>query len=141
MKFQKKVEKKTRKPLTIKTKYHEYFWWAAPIIPFFEFYDWANRKMDARQKWDEEKASHLLNKYILPHYLEWVEEEKAFYYAWIMSPEYSYDRLCPRRYGRWLRKHGYWVQQYLRDGYENSDYIKTRIVEYGDTWIKFEERA
>lgn len=135
------VQKKERKPLTIKTKYHTYYWWAAPLIPFCEFYDWADRKMDARQKWDEEKASLLLNKYILPHYLEWVEEEKAFYYAWRWTPEYSYERLCPKRYRRWLRKHGYRVQQYLREGYENPDYIKTRIVEYGDEWIKFEERA
>jgi hypothetical protein len=70
-----------------------------------------------------------------------VEEEKAFYYSWLMNPEYNYNRRCPKRYARWLRRHGYHIQEYLRESYENPYYIKTTIVEYGDTWIKFEERA
>ena len=141
MKFQKKVEKKTRKPLTIKTKYHEYFWWAAPLIPFVEFYDWADRKLDEATKWDEKKAEFLLNKYILPNRLEYIEEENAYYYAVLFNPEWNYHRYCPRRYHRWLRKFGWKVQQYLIEKYENPDYIKTELREYDDHWVKFEERA
>ena len=135
------VQKKERKPLTIKTKYHVYFWWAAPLIPFCEFYDWANRKLNEMTKWDEEKAEFLLNKYILPKRLEYIEEENAYYYAVLFNPEWNYYRYCPRRYHRWLRKFGWKVQQYLVEEYENPDYTKTELREYDEHWIKFEERA
>ena len=135
------VQKKERKPLTIKTKYHEYFWWAAPLIPFVEFYDWADRKLNEMTKWDEEKAEFLLNKYILPKRLEYIEEENAYYYAVLFNPEWNYYRYCPRRYHRWLRKFGWQVQEYLIKEYENPDYTKTELREYDDHWVKFEERA
>lgn len=135
------VQKKERKPLTIKTKYHEYFWWAAPLIPLVEFYDWAARKLNEATKWDEEKAEFLLNKYILPKRLEYIEEENAYYYAVLFNPEWNYHRYCPRRYRRWLRKFGWKVQQYLIEKYENPDYTKTELWEYDDHWVKFEEKA
>ena len=134
-------QKKERKPLTIKTKYHVYYWWAAPLIPFCEFYDWVNQKLDKMIMWDEKKAEHLLNKYILPKRLEYIEEEKAYYYAVLFNPEWNYYRFCPRRYHRWLRKYGYYTQRFLIEKYENPDYIKEELREYDDHWIIFKERA
>ena len=134
-------QKKERKPLTIKTKYHVYYWWAAPLIPFCELYDWANQKLDKMTMWDEEKAEHLLNKYILPKTLERVEEEKAFYYCMNWGNAYTFKNLVPRRHFRWVSHYCYAIRDFIEDGYENPDYIKSIVKEYDETWIKFEERA
>ena len=134
-------QKKKRKPLTIKTKYHEYYWWVAPVIPFFELHAWIEHQRYERMKWDAKRATKLLNKYILPKTLERVEEEKAFYYCMNWGNAYTFKNLVPRWHFRWVSHYCYAIRDFIEDGYENPDYIKSVVKEYDETWIKFEERA
>ena len=56
-----------------------------PIFPFFVIWkklkDWNYQRM----KWDEKKATKILD-YVLPKTLEWDEEDNAFYYYLEWSP-------------------------------------------------------
>ena len=137
MKFNKTIKRKC-KPLLINTKHNSYYWWAAPLIPFVELYCYIEEKMYERRKWSEEKATKVLNK-VLPKILEYVEEDNAFYYCMDWSPCSLY-RKAPCYYYKWAEKFSYKLQRFIRDGYENEDYVKTIENDGYDVWVKFSEK-
>ena len=110
-------------------------WWEVPLVPFELLKDWRYNRM----KWSDEKATKVLDA-ILPNELEWVEEDNAFYYCMNWDP-HGIGRKAPRRYKNWANKFSWKLHDFIRDGYENPDYIKTYIDDGYEGWVKFEERA
>ena len=91
--------------------------------------------------WSEEKATKALN-YFLPHVLEFVEEDNAYYYC----TNWHYDgwniaKKVPFGMKKWAKKFGYETLKYLEEGYENAEFSKSIEKDYCDTWIKFEKKA
>lgn len=138
---QTKNTKKSFKMPSIKFDKYNIPLWALPIAPFViacdKFNDWNYR----RQEWSEEKATKALN-YFLPHVLEFVEEDNAYYYC----TNWHYDgwniaKKVPFGMKKWAKKFGYETLKYLEEGYENAEFSKSIEKDYCDTWIKFEKKA
>ena len=138
---QTKNTKKSFKMPNIKFDKYDIPLLALPIAPFViacdKFNDWNYR----RQEWSEEKATKALN-YFLPHVLEFVEEDNAYYYC----TNWHYDgwniaKKVPFGMKKWAKKFGYETLKYLEEGYENAEFSKSIEKDYCDTWIKFEKKA
>ena len=130
-----KKQKQKRSPHRFNIAGYNYLrWYEIPFVPFMLLSDWRYKRM----KWDEKKATKVLNK-ILPDKLEWVPEDNAFYYGmdWDACGLIS---KTPFYYKKWVRKFRYKLHQFIAEGYQNVDYNKTIIDDYGQ-WVKFEERG
>lgn len=131
-----KEKRKVKHPIHwIKIRKYHVRWWEIPLVPFVMFKDWRYDRM----VWNEAKAMKVLDA-ILPKELEWVEEDNAFYYSMDWNP-YGIGKKAPRRYKNWANKFSWKLHDFIRDGYENPDYIKTYINDGYEGWVKFEERA
>ena len=114
--------------------YNDVFWYEIPFVPLRILSDWRYERM----KWDEKKATKILDK-ILSMKLEWVPEDNAFYYCmdWDACGLIS---KTPFYYKKWVKKFYYKLHQFISEGYQNADYNKTVIDDYGE-WVKFEEKG
>lgn len=136
-----KVEKvNKRKWYEIHHGNYTYYIWSIPLVPFVILHDKIQEYQSKRRVWSEEKATKVLD-YVLPQVLEWVEDDKAFYY----SMEWGISRLwrkARRRDRKWAYKFDWRLHNFIKDGYENAEYIKT--VEQDscyETWVKFVEKG
>ena len=69
-----KIKKQKRSPRRFNIAgYNDVFWYEIPFLPLRVLSDWRYERM----KWDEKKATKVLDK-ILPMNLEWVPEDNAF---------------------------------------------------------------
>ena len=131
-------EKQSRKKWwIINGKKYSYYIWALPLIPFVLLYDKISDYLYARRVWSEEKATKVLN-YVLPHVLEWVEEDEAYYYCM----DWGYSRLwrkAPLTMRKWARKFSYNLHQFIKNGYQKDGYEKTIEGDRYETWIKFKK--
>ena len=135
-----KETKKTKKQWwIIHTHNYSVYIWALPILPIVLLSDYIKERNSKKRVWSEEIATKVLDK-VLPQILEWVEEDNAFYYcmSWGTSSLY---RKAPRKYRKWANKFKYKLQQFIKEGYENADYVKTIEKDYYDTWVKFVEKT
>lgn len=114
--------------------YNNVFWYEIPFVPLRILSDWRYKRM----KWDEKKATKVLDK-ILPMNLEWVPEDNAFYYCMDWDA-YGLISKTPFYYKKWVKKFYYKLHQFIAEGYQNAGYNKTVINDY-DQWVKFEERG
>jgi hypothetical protein len=140
-KAKRKVERNKRmkkfNPYIYVGKY-EFFVLALPLAPFFlaweKYKEWKYQRME----WDEKKATKVLD-YVLPKTLEWNEEDNAFFYylGWSPSMISSNARIIDKK---WCRKFGYDLREFIKEGYENSNYIKTIEEDYYNDWVKFVEK-
>ena len=132
-------KKSNKKWYIINGKKYSYYIWALPLLPFVILYDTLEERANKRRVWSAERATKVLN-YVLPKVLEWVEEDKAYYYCmdWGTSDLW---RKAKRRDRKWARKWEYDLRDFIKDGYENENYSKSVEKDYCDTWVKFEERA
>lgn len=140
MKFE--IQKKSnRKPwYIIHGKKYSYHIILLPILPFVVLSDKIHDYNYKKMVWDETKATKVLNK-VLPKVLEYLKEEKAFYYC-MEWRTYDLHHNAPIGYKKWAKKFAFQLQKFIENGYENPDYIKTvEKDEYCDTWVKFEERG
>ena len=114
--------------------YDNVFWYEIPFLPLRILSDWRYERM----KWDEKKATKILDK-ILPMKLEWVPEDNAFYYCmdWDACGLIS---KTPFYYKKWVRKFCYKLHQFIAEEYQNADYNKT-VIDDCEQWVKFEERG
>lgn len=128
-----------KKWYVINTKKYSYYLWALPLVPFVELYDRVNDYCYERRVWSAERATKVLD-HVLPKVLEWVEEDKAYYYCmdWGTSNLWRGAKRIDRK---WAYKWEVQLQQFIRDGYTNSNYIKSEEKDFYEIWIKFEERA
>lgn len=135
-----KETKSNKKPwYIIRGKRYSYYVWALPLVPFVTLYDVMSQRADKRRVWSAERATKVLN-HVLPKVLEWVEEDKAYYYCmdWGTSNLWRGAKRIDRK---WARKHEYKLRDFIKEGYENEHYSKSVEKDYCDTWVKFEERA
>ena len=131
-------EKQSRKKWwIINGKKYSYYIWALPLIPFVLLYDKISDYLYARRVWSEEKATKVLDR-VLPHVLEWVEEDDAYYYCmdWGYS---SLWRKAPLTMRKWARKFSYNLHQFIKNGYQKDGYEKTIEGDRYETWIKFKK--
>ena len=132
-------KKNSKKWYIINGKKYSYYIWALPLLPFVILYDTLEERANKRRVWSAERATKVLN-YVLPKVLEWVEEDKAYYYCmdWGTSDLW---RKAKHRDRKWARKWEYDLRDFIKDGYENENYSKIVEKYYCYTWVKFEERA
>ena len=140
-----KFDKAKKKEVERKDKWYMVKWrqfycpfWLYPLIPVAlimkAIEDWNYN----RKKWSEKRATKVLHR-ILPHYLEWVEEENAYYFD--MDCYYRYMYTKARFFDKaWCRKFEYELFAFVRDGYENDHYIKSEERYEGRLYIKFTEK-
>jgi hypothetical protein len=135
-----KETKSNKKPwYIINGKRYSYYIWALPLVPFVTLYEKIDDWADSRRVWSAERATKVLN-HVLPKVLEWVEEDKAYYYCmeWGTSNLWRGAKRIDRK---WARKHEYKLREFIREGYENEHYNKSVEQDYYETWVKFEERV
>ena len=135
-----KETKSNKKPwYVINGKRSSYYGWAMPLVPFVTLYDVMSRRADKRRVWDTERATRVLH-HVLPKVLEWVEEDKAYYYCmeWGTSNLWRGAKYSDRK---WARKWEYHLRDFIKEGYENENYSKSVEKDCCDTWGKFEERG
>lgn len=135
-----KEPKKTKKQWwIIHTHNYSVYIWALPILPFVLLSDYLKERASKKRVWNEQIATKILD-IVLPQVLEWVEEDNAFYYcmSWGCSALY---RKAPRKYRKWADKFSYKLQRFIKEGYENADYVKTIENDGYDTWVKFVEKT
>lgn len=128
-----------KKWYVINGKRYSYYMWALPLVPFVTLYDVMSQRADKRRVWSTERATKVLN-HVLPKVLEWVEEDKAYYYCmdWGTSGLWRNAKRIDRK---WARKWEYQLRDFIKEGYENEHYSKSVEKDYYDTWVKFAERA
>lgn len=134
-----KEPKKTKKRWwIINTHNYSVYIWALPILPFVLLSDYLKERASKKRVWNEQIATKILD-IVLPQVLDWAEEENAFYYcmSWGSSALY---RKAPRKYRKWANKFSYKLQCFIKEGYENADYVKTIENDGYDTWVKFVEK-
>lgn len=123
----------------IPIKNYNFYIWALPFVPFVLMVDKFNDWRYYRLVWNEATAKKILD-HVLPYYLEWVEEDNAYYYCMEWFP--NFKRHAPLFYKKWASKFNYGITEYLKNIYEHEDYIKTIESDRYDTcWIKFEKKA
>lgn len=135
----KKPKTNKKRWYVINGKRYSYYIWALPLVPFVTLYDVMSQRADKRRVWSEERATKVLN-HVLPKVLEWIEEDKAYYY----NMDWGTSKLwrCAKRIDRkWARKYEYKLWHFIQEGYENEHYSKSVEKDCYDTWVKFEERA
>ena len=132
-------EKQSRKKWwIINGKKYDYYIWALPAVPFIVLYDEINDYLYKRRVWDEVKATKVLN-YILPHILEWSEEDNAYYYCMDWGHYILWGK-APFTMRKWTIKFSVNLHQFIKDGYQPKGYEKTVENDGYETWIKFEKR-
>lgn len=130
--------KRNKKWYVIKIKDYVFYIWLLPLFPFVFALEKLNNWRYNRLKWNEEKATKILNK-TLPKCLDWVAEDKAFYYCMGWQDNGLWTK-APLFHRKWVKKFKYELHQFIKNGYENANYIKTVEEDYYDTWIKFTEK-
>lgn len=123
----------------VNTSRYSIYIWALPLYPFVALYIKLVNWNYNRKTWDEKKATKVLN-CALPYVLEWVKEDNAFYYC-MSWHGYTICSRAPFLLRGWAVKFRYKLIDYLKEGYENPQYIKTIENDGFDDWIKFEEKG
>lgn len=132
-----KEKQNHKKWWVINGKKYSYYIWALPIVPFVLLYDKISDYLYARRVWDEEKATKVLDR-VLPHVLEWVEEDDAYYYC--MDWGYSILwRKAPLTMRKWARKFDFNLHQFIKTDYQKDGYEKTIEGDRYETWVKFKK--
>jgi hypothetical protein len=122
----------------VNIKGYRVYLWGVPFVPFILLRDWCADRKYENLVWSDEKATQMLDK-ILPKFLEWVEEDEAYYFC--MEWGYSnYQYQVPIWHRAWVRKFGSKLREFVREGYENPKYIKEHENDGYDEWIKFIEK-
>lgn len=116
---------------------YSYYIWVLPVIPFAFLYDKISDYLYARRVWDEKKAIKVLN-YVLPHVLEWVEEDEAYYYCMDWRHCILWEK-APFTMRKWTIKFSANLHQFIKDGYQVDGYEKTIENDGYGTWIKFKK--
>lgn len=124
----------------VNTKKYSVYVWGLPLLPIVWVMDAYKQWADKRRVWDTDRATRVLD-HVLPKVLEWVEEDKAFYYCMNYWDTSNLWRSAKRIDREWARKWEYQLRDFIKEGYENKDYTKTVEKDYCDTWVKFAERA
>ena len=132
-----KAKNKPKKPwYMVNTKNYQIPFWVWPIAPIVisisKLSDWFYDRI----KWDERKATKVLN-HVLPKILDYDEDEDAYYYCMDWGT-YNLWYKAPLRYRRFVYKYDFKLHSFIKDGYMVKGYTKSVIKNYcDDEWVEF----
>lgn len=132
-----KAKNKPKKPwYMVNTKNYQIPFWVLPIVPIVisisKLSDWFYDRI----KWDERKATKVLN-HVLPKILDYDEDEDAYYYCMDWGT-YNLRHKAPLRYRRFVYKYDFKLHSFIKDGYMAKGYTKSVIKNYcDDEWVEF----
>ena len=137
-KAKKQNKNKNKKWYILHTKNYSYYIWALPLLPFVILVDYIKHWHYNQLTWSNEKAIKVLNK-ALPKIIEWIEEDKSFYYCmdWGTSQLYNNAPFFSRK---WARKFARKLQCFIKEDFEIEGYKKSiEIDNYEEVWVRFSE--
>lgn len=131
-----KAKNKPKKPwYMVNTKNYQIPLWALPIAPFVigisKLSDW----FYGRIKWDERKATKVLN-HVLPKILDYDKDESAYYYCMDWGTYILWDK-APLRYRCFAKKYHLSLHSFIKNGYMVKGYCKSVINDGYDEWVEF----
>ncbi len=131
-----KAKNKPKKPwYMVNTKNYQIPFWALPIAPFVIGISKLNDWFYDRIKWDERKATKVLN-HVLPKILDYDKDEDAYYYC--MDWGYNLWHKAPLRYRRFAYKYDVQLHSFIKEKYMVKGYCKSVINDGYDEWIEFQ---
>ena len=110
-----------------------------PLIPVAMLYNKVKKARYDSLKWSEEKAAKVLNR-TLPKVLSYDDELDEYSYCmgwshWVIISN------APILCRGWARKFSRQLLEYLQEDYQNPNYEKTIVDDWGDIWVVFREKA
>lgn len=137
-KAKKAKQKQNKKWYILHTKKYSYYIWALPLLPFVILIDYIKDWHYNRLIWSNERAIKVLNK-TLPKIIEWVEEDKSFYYSMDWGTSQLYNR-APFFSRKWARKFARKLHCFIKEEFEIEGYNKSiEIDDYEEVWVRFSE--
>lgn len=137
-KAKKAKQKQNKKWYILHTKNYSCYIWALPLLPFVIFIDYIKDWYYNRLIWSNERAIKVLNK-ALPKIIEWVEEDKSFYYCMDWGTYQLYNN-APFFSRKWTRKFARKLQRFIKEDFEIEGYKKSiEIDNYEEVWVRFSE--
>ena len=131
-----KAKNKPKKPwYMVNTKNYQIPLLVLPIAPIVigisKLSDWFYDRI----KWDERKATKVLN-YVLPKILDYDKDEDAYYYCMGWGT-YSLWHKAPLRYKCFVKKYHLGLHSFIKDGYMVKGYCKSVINDGYEEWVEF----
>lgn len=131
-----KAKNKPKKPwYMVNTKNYQIPLLALPIAPIVigisKLSDWFYN----RTKWDERKATKVLN-HVLPKILDYDEDENAYRYCMDWGT-YNLWLKAPLRYRHFVYKYDFKLHSFIKNGYMVKGYSKSVINDGYDEWVEF----
>ena len=137
-KAKKAKQKQNKKWYILHTKKYSYYIWALPLLPFVILIDYIKDWYYNRLIWSNERAIKVLNK-ALPKIIEWVEEDKSFYYCMDWGTSQLYNR-APFFSRKWARKFAWKLHRFIKEEFEIEGYKKSIETDnYEEVWVRFSE--
>ena len=131
-----KAKNKPKKPwYMVNTKNYQISVWALPIAPIVISIDKLSNWFYDRIKWDERKATKVLN-HVLPKILKYNKDEDAYYYC-MGSGTYNLWYKAPLRYSCFTYKYEFQLHSFIKDKYMVIGYCKSVINDGYDEWVEF----
>ena len=126
-----KAKNKPKKPwYMVNTKNYQIPFWVLPIAPIVigisNLSDWFYDRI----KWDEHKATKVLN-HVLPKILDYDKDEDAYYYCMGWGT-YNLWHKAPLRY-----KYEFKLPPFIKDKYMAKGYCKSVINDGYEEWVEF----
>ena len=137
-KAKKQNKSNNKKWYILHTKKYSYYIWALPLLPFVILIDYIKDWYYNRLIWSNERAIKVLNK-ALPKIIEWVEEDKSFYYCMDWGTSQLYNR-APFFSRKWARKFAWKLHRFIKEEFEIEGYKKSIETDnYEEVWVRFSE--
>ena len=137
-KAKKQNKSNNKKWYILHTKNYSYYIWALPLLPFVILVDYIKHWYYNRLIWSNERAIKVLNK-ALPKIIEWVEEDKSFYYCMDWGTSQLYNR-APFFSRKWARKFAWKLHRFIKEEFEIEGYKKSIETDnYEEVWVRFSE--
>ena len=110
------------------------------LIPFAKLSERIKTKKYNNLVRSEEKAKKVLDK-TLPKVLAYDTKNDEYYFGTNWNVRALLVKHAPIRWRKWTDKFPSSLCKYLKDTYENKDYIKTIEEDFEGSWIIFKEKA
>lgn len=131
-----KANNKPRKPwYMVNTKNYQIPVWALPIAPIIIGISKLSNWFYDRIKWDERKATKVLN-HVLPKILDYDKDEDAYYYCMNWGT-YILWHEAPLRCRRFAYKYEFRLHSFIKDKYMVKGYCKSVINDDYEEWVEF----
>lgn len=132
--FEKAKNKSKKSWYMVNTKNYQIPLWVLPITPFVigisKLHDWFYDRI----KWDERKATKVLN-HVLPKILDYDKDEDAYYYC--MDWGYNLWHKAPLKYRCFAHKYYVQLHSFIKNKYVVKGYCKSVINDGYDEWVEF----